>query len=76
MKHIDKNSFKHFGVCLLLSLIGGYGVAFALGGSLCKEWMDSKSKGNHWCWWDFLFDFLGCGVGFGVHWLVFDGVNF
>lgn len=76
MTHIDKNSIKHFFVCFLLSLIGAYGMAFALGGSLCKEWRDSKSKGNHWCWFDLLFDFLGCAVGIAVHWWVFRTWNF
>ena len=33
MTHIDKNSIKHFTVCFFLSLIGAYGLAFALGGS-------------------------------------------
>lgn len=67
MKHVDKNSVKHFAVCFLLSLLGGYGVAFALGASLCKEYCDKKSYG-HWCWLDLLFDSLGCAVGFAVHW--------
>ena len=33
MTHIDKNSIKHFAICFLLSLVGAYGLAFALGGS-------------------------------------------
>ena len=70
MTYIDKNSLKHFAVCFLLSLIGAYGMAFALGGSLCKEWMDKKSYG-HWCWLDLLFDILGCAVGYSVHCLIF-----
>ena len=45
-------------------------MAFALGGSLCKEWMDKKSYG-HWCWLDLLFDILGCAVGYSVHCLIF-----
>lgn len=75
MKHIDKNSLKHFGVCFVISLLGLYGVAFASGASICKEWRDKASYG-HWCWWDLLFDALGCGIGFGVHWLIFKSVNF
>lgn len=75
MTHIDRNSIKHFAVCFLLSLIGAYGMAFALGGSFCKEWMDSKSKGNHCCWLDLLFDFLGCAVGMAVHWWIFGTWN-
>ena len=69
------DKFKHFAVCLLLSLVGAYGMAFAIGGSLCKEWMDSKSKGNHWCWLDLLFDFLGSTCGMGIHWLIFKSIN-
>jgi hypothetical protein len=34
MIHIDKNSFKHFTVCFLLSLIGGYGMCIAIGASV------------------------------------------
>ena len=70
MKHIDKNSFKHFAVCFLLSLTGLYGVAMAIGASLTKEWCD-KTYYKHWCWLDLLFDGLGCSVGYVLHWLVF-----
>lgn len=76
MKHVDKNSVKHFAVCFLLSLLGGYGVAFAIGASICKEWRDSKQKNNHWCWVDLFFDTLGCAAGFGIHWWIFQSVNF
>lgn len=34
MKHIDKNSLKHFGVCFILSLFGLYGVSAATGVSV------------------------------------------
>lgn len=74
MKHIDKNSIKHFAVCFLLSLVGAYGMSAAIGAALTKEWCDKQSYG-HWCWFDLLFDFLGCGVGFVVHWLIFKSVN-
>lgn len=37
MKHIDKNSIKHFSVCFLLSLIGAYGMSAAIGASLTKD---------------------------------------
>ena len=70
MRHVDKNSIKHFGVCALLSLLGTHGVAMAIGGGLCKEYDDKKSYG-HWCWIDLFFDTLGCAVGLGVHRLVF-----
>lgn len=75
MKHVDKNSVKHFTVCFLLSLLGGYGVAFALGASLCKEWYDKKHHG-HWCWWDLFFDTLGCAAGFSTHGWIFQSINF
>ena len=75
MTHIDINSIKHFSVCFLLSLIGAYGMAFALGGSVYKEWMDKKSYG-HWCWLDLLFDLLGCAVGIGIHLWIFHSWNF
>lgn len=75
MTHIDKNSIKHFIVCFLLSIVGAYGTAFALGGSFCKEWYDKQSYG-HWCWWDLFFDFLGCAVGMAVHFWIFKGLNF
>lgn len=70
MAHIDKNSIKHFGVCFLLSLCGLYGVCIALGAALTKEYCDKQSYG-HWCWWDILFDTLGCLLGYGTHYLIF-----
>lgn len=70
MTHIDKNSIKHFSVCFLLSLIGGYGVAFALGCAITKE-RDDKRYYGHFCWWDIAFDLLGCSFGYLVHWLIF-----
>ena len=66
MKHVDRNSLKHFTVCFLLSLIGTYGVAIAIGASLTKEYDDKKSYG-HWCWVDLFFDGLGCITGYGLH---------
>lgn len=70
MTHIDKNSIKHFSVCFLLSLVGAYGMSAALGASLTKEWYDKKSYG-HWCWFDILFDALGCAAGYFIHTLIF-----
>ena len=75
MTHIDKNSIKHFGVCFILSLVGAYGMSLAIGAALTKEYYDKKSYG-HWCWWDLLFDFLGCAVGMGIHWWIFKAWNF
>ena len=70
MMHIDKNSIKHFGACFLLSLCGLYGVCIAIGAALTKEYCDKQSYG-HWCWWDILFDTLGCLLGYGTHYLIF-----
>lgn len=70
MTHIDKNSIKHFGACFLLSLCGLYGVCIAIGAALTKEYCDKQFYG-HWCWWDILFDTLGCLLGYGTHYLIF-----
>ena len=75
MTHIDKNSLKHFGVCFILSLLGMYGVCAAVGASLTKEYCDKKYY-KHWCWFDLLFDFLGCASGMGAHWWIFGTWNF
>lgn len=70
MKHIDKNSSKHFGVCFIISLCCGLvGACIAMLVGILKEWYDKKSYG-HWCWWDIFFDALGCGVGYLIHWLI------
>ena len=76
MKHIDKNSIKHFSVCFLLSLVGAYGMSAAIGASVTREYDNSQTKGNHWCWWDILFDTLGCSGGMAVHWWIFKSWNF
>lgn len=70
MTHIDKNSLKHFGICYLLSLEGEHGVCIAIGASLTKEYYDEKTYG-HWCWFDILFDTLGCILGYGTRCLIF-----
>lgn len=70
MTHIDKNSLKHFGICYLLSLEGEHGVCIAIGALLTKEYYDKKTYG-HWCWFDILFDTLGCILGYGTRCLIF-----
>ena len=70
MTHIDKNSIKHFSVCFLLSLIGAYGMSVAIGAAITKEYCDKQSYG-HWCWWDILFDTLGCILGYSTRYLIF-----
>ena len=75
MTHIDKNSLKHFGICFILSLLGMYGVGAAVGASLTKEYCDKKYY-KHWCWFDLLFDFLGCISGMAIHLWIFNNINF
>lgn len=71
MKHIDKNSLKHFGVNYILAAIGGlYGVSAGVAASITKEYCDN-GYAKHWCWWDILFDFLGIGFGELTHYLIF-----
>lgn len=69
------NPLKHFFVCFLLSLVGAYGMSAAIGAALTTEWYDKKSYG-HWCCFDLLFDILGCAVGIGIHWWIFQSWNF
>ena len=76
MTHIDKNSIKHFAVCFLLSLVGAYGMSVAIGASVTREYDNSKTKGNHWCWWDIMFDALGCVAGMTTHLWIFKSINF
>ena len=76
MTHIDKNSLKHVFVCFLLSLVGAYGMCVAVGASITREYDNSKTKENHWCWWDILFDTIGCVAGMSVHLWIFKSWNF
>ena len=70
MKHIDKNSLKHFAACFIPSLFGLYGASFAAGAAITKEYFD-KQVGGHWCWWDLLADLIGIIVGGAIHLLIF-----
>lgn len=70
MKHVDKNSLKHFGVNLICGLFGVFGVGVGLGASLTKEYCDNEYYG-HWCWADLIFDILGLAAGFTINQLVF-----
>lgn len=74
MKHIDKNSLKHFGVNYALASVGGlYGVSAGAAASLTKEYCDTI-YGKHWCWWDIVFDTLGLALGELTHYLIFKHV--
>ena len=63
---MKKDKILHFFACLIPSLFGLYGVSFAAGLALGKEYGDSKSSGNKWSWGDILADILGMVVGFGL----------
>jgi len=63
---MKKDKILHFGVCFFFSLFGLYGVAFAGGLALGKEYGDSKSTGNKWSWGDILADTIGVIVGFVI----------
>lgn len=66
-KHIDKNSWIHFGICFGLSAIGGlFGASAAVGGSLTKEYCDKLYYG-HWCWTDLAFDAAGIVTGLAAN---------
>jgi len=70
LKHLDKNSIKHFGVNFILALVGSwYGVCAGIGASLTKEWHD-KNNGGHWCWMDLCSDFAGLILGIGLNLLL------
>ena len=72
-EHIDKNSFKHAGICFALAATGGIkygGIQAAIAASVTKEWFDKQSYG-HWCWWDLTFDILGMVAGEVVHFFTF-----
>ena len=70
MKHIDKNSLKHFAACFIQSLFGLYGASFAAGAAITKEYFD-KQVGGHWCWWDLFFDTVGIACGVSINHLLF-----
>jgi hypothetical protein len=71
IKHVDKNSIKHFIVCYWLSAsLGIEGASLALGASITKEWCD-KLYAGHWCWWDLSFDMMGIAFGILTHYLFF-----
>lgn len=57
---IGTDKWKHFGInYAICALLGNYGVPFALGASLGKEYGDKMSPGNKWDWKDILADLAG-----------------
>lgn len=68
---IKKDKLMHFGACMLASLTGWYGVSFAAGAAITKEYDDSREHGNMWSWGDILADVAGIAVGISIHLLIF-----
>lgn len=72
---IGTDKWKHFGVnYAICTLVGDYGVSFALGASLGKEYGDKMSPSNKWDWKDILADLAGIVAGYlthvGVAWII------
>lgn len=67
---MKRDKLLHFWACLVFSLAGPYGVAFAAGAAVSKEYDDSKEHGNSWSWGDILADVAGLVAGYGLHLLV------
>lgn len=63
----DKDKIQHFIVCLIASV---FSPLFAAGLAIGKEFADSRSTGNHWCWLDLLADFIGIAIGTIPHILI------
>ena len=68
MMKIGTDKWKHFGInYAICALLGNYGVPFALGASLGKEYGDKMSPGNKWDWKDILADLAGIVAGYLTH---------
>lgn len=61
---LGKDKGKHFLACMLAACISPY---LALGLAIGKEYGDRNAIGNHWCWWDVMYDALGILAGSAVH---------
>lgn len=59
MKHLDKNSIKHFGVCFAGAL---FSTEFSVGAGVGKEMGDYTNYG-HFCIIDLLVDIAGAALG-------------
>lgn len=66
-----KDKLKHFLVCFAMAMISPL---FATGAALGKEYGDCCTSGNHWCWWDLIYDAIGiiCGsvVHYALHYII------
>ena len=58
--YFGKEKAYHFWACLVLAL---YSTEMAIATIFAKEYGDSKSPDNHWCWWDVVSGMLGVIVG-------------
>lgn len=68
---IGKDKIQHFAVCFaVVFALGAAGVWLAAGLAIGKEHGDRNAAGNHWCWWDLLFDALGIAAGYGICYLM------
>ena len=68
---IEKDKVMHFGVCFIISLVLGiYGVAFASGLAIGKEYGDYKADGDVWSWYDLLADAAGIVAGFVIRLII------
>ena len=72
--HIPYDKALHFGVNVVLALLGiwyySLGIGLSIGASIGKEYGDSQASGNKWSWGDILADMLGVGVGLGISYIV------
>ena len=62
-----EDKLKHLIACFILSAINPW---LAVGCAITKEWCDSNTSGNHWCWWDLLADTIGITIGTMVYCLL------
>ena len=63
MKDTDtkgKDKILHLVACIILSI---YETEVAEAALITKEYADSRASGNHWCWWDLLYDHIGVIIG-------------
>lgn len=61
-----KDKLKHFLVCFSMAVISPL---VATGAALGKEYGDCCASGNHWCWWDLMYDTVGILAGSILHYV-------